>query len=62
MPRTPARFRQADVARALKAVQAAGGRAAIRIEPDGTIVIIPADNSPPTPVTQDRRDQRKIVL
>lgn len=38
MPRTPARFTQADVARALRAARQAGG-AGVEVKPDGTIVV-----------------------
>jgi hypothetical protein len=38
MSRTPARIRQADVARALRAAKQAGA-AQVRITPDGTILI-----------------------
>lgn len=39
MSRTPARFTQADVARALKALLASGMPGHIEIKPDGTISI-----------------------
>lgn len=43
MPRTPARFTQADVARAIRAVQAAGVEGwCVTIKPDGAITIEPA--------------------
>lgn len=42
MPRTPAKFTQADIARALRAARQAGG-GAVEIRPDGTIVIRPDD-------------------
>ena len=38
MSRTPARIRQADVARAIRAAQQTGA-GAVRIQPDGTILI-----------------------
>lgn len=38
MSRTPARIRQADVARAIRAAQQTGA-GAVRIQPDGTICI-----------------------
>lgn len=42
MPRTPARVTQADIARAIRAVQAAGVEGwVVTIKPDGTIVIGP---------------------
>jgi hypothetical protein len=42
MPRRPARFTQADIARALRAVGQTGARVAVEITPDGTIRIVPA--------------------
>lgn len=50
MPRTPAPFTQADVKRAVKAVQAAGVPVGgVEIKPDGTIRVLshagnPSDN------------------
>lgn len=41
MPRTPAKFTQADVARALRAVDQAGGDREVILEPDGRIRIVP---------------------
>lgn len=43
MSRRPARFTQADVARAIKAVEQTGARMAVEIGPDGTIRIVPID-------------------
>lgn len=39
MSRTPAKFTQADIARALKAVQQTGVDMQVRLLPDGSIVI-----------------------
>lgn len=39
MSRTPAKFTQADIARALKAVQQVGGDMQVRLLPDGSILI-----------------------
>ena len=39
MSRTPAKFTQADIARALKAVQQVGVDMQVRLLPDGSIVI-----------------------
>jgi hypothetical protein len=41
MSRHAARFTQADIARALKAVEQVGARMAVEILPDGTIRIAP---------------------
>lgn len=51
MPRTPARITQADIARALRAVAAAGVRARVEVAPDGTIAIIPLDAGEPAPTS-----------
>lgn len=48
MSRTPARFTQADVTRAIRAVEQTGARMAVEIAPDGTIRIVPYE-APPTP-------------
>ena len=53
-----ARFTQADVARTVRAVAAAKLRAEIVIAPDGTIRIVPVDQSQPQPVAP----KRDIVL
>lgn len=42
MSRTAAKVTQADVARALRAVEQTGASAVIEIAPDGTIRIVPA--------------------
>lgn len=55
MPRAAARFRQADVTRALRAVEKAKARAEIKIEPDGTIRIIPVDDKPDQPSQAPKR-------
>lgn len=45
MSRTAARHTQADLARTLRAVRAAGmqGEAQVEVRPDGTIIIAPLD-------------------
>lgn len=42
MPRRPAAVTQADIARALRAVQQLGIDARVEIQPNGSIVITPA--------------------
>jgi hypothetical protein len=55
--RKPAKFTEADVARALKAVRKANiPVAAVRIEPDGTILIIPG--TPERVAASGSRDER----
>lgn len=58
MSRRPARFTQADIARAIKAAKQTGVSMAVEITLDGTIQLVPADQSAPKGVAQ----QRKIVL
>ena len=38
-PRRPPRFRQAEIARALRAVKQAGGECIVRLDPDGGVTI-----------------------
>lgn len=46
-PRGPARFREKDVVRVLKAARKANVQlAAVRIEPDGAILVIPGTPEP----------------
>lgn len=42
MPRTPAKFTQADMRRAIAANDAAGGKGIVEVMPNGTIRVIPA--------------------
>ena len=39
MPRHPAKHRQVDIARAIKAVQQTGADMRVRLAPDGSIII-----------------------
>jgi hypothetical protein len=59
MSRTAAKVTQADVARALRAMKAAGFCGKVQIRPDGTIEIVPLSER-----DQPRRfdDKREIVL
>ena len=45
MSRRPARFTQADVARAIRAVKQTGSSMAVEVAPDGTIRLVPVDIS-----------------
>lgn len=60
MSRRPARATQADIRRALKAMEATGVRLMIDVLPDGTIRFIPyePDAAKPEPPSDDR----EIVL
>jgi hypothetical protein len=46
MPRAPARFTQADIARAIRAVEQARVRATVEVTRDGVIRIVPLDAAP----------------
>jgi hypothetical protein len=50
MSRRPARFTQADIARAIKAVEQVGARMAVEITLDGTIRIVPSVDKVPADV------------
>ena len=52
MSRRPARFTQADIARAIKAVEQANAQMTVEIAPDGTIRIVPNTLKPQTTVAQ----------
>lgn len=52
MSRRPAMITQADVARALRAVEQTGTNAVVEITRDGTIRIVPAGNAGKTPEAQ----------
>lgn len=54
MSRTPARVRQADVARVIRAAQQTGA-GTVRIQPDGTILI------EPKPAKEREQDQKKVA-
>jgi hypothetical protein len=49
MSRTPARFTQSDVARAIRAAKQAGA-GAVELRPDGTIHITIVEDKKPVPV------------
>lgn len=46
MSRRAARFTQADIARAIKAVEQTGANMCVEITPDGTIRIVPIPERP----------------
>ncbi len=59
MSRRPARVTQADIARAIRAIEQTGARMGVEVAPDGTIRIIPVDkveSSPP------RVEERKGIV
>jgi len=60
MPRRPALITQADIARALRAVKAAGIDARVEITPDGKIVIIQDDGA--STGRQSRVDPNKVPV
>jgi hypothetical protein len=64
MSRRAARFTQADVARAIRAVEQTGARMAVEIGPDGTIRIVPVSDAPRIPPVAPPQVERKrgIVL
>lgn len=64
MSRTPARHTQADLARALRAVRAAGmqGIAQVEMRPDGTIIIAPLDAKRAATKVEPERDGSEICL
>lgn len=59
MPRRPARFTQADIARAIKAVEQTGARMAVEIGTNGTIRIVPIAVSEIYPQASPARVERK---
>lgn len=64
MSRRPARVTQADIHRAIKAVEQAGARMAMEIRPDGIIRIVPVPpaqsttSEPPQPI----EPEHEIIL
>ncbi len=58
MSRTPARFTQADVARALRAIDQTGGDKEVVIEPDGRIRIVPSSSPEQSSEHQDDLDDQ----
>lgn len=54
MSRTPARFTEADIRRAIRAVAKEAAPMEIRIEPDGAIRILPFV-APPSPANDAKR-------
>jgi hypothetical protein len=58
MSRRPARFKQSDLTRAIKAIARAGARMTVEVLPDGTIRISPSVDKPAGRVA----DQREVYL
>lgn len=46
MSRRPAKVTEAEIRRAIRAVDHEGGKKSVRIAPDGSIWIVPADGAP----------------
>jgi hypothetical protein len=61
MSRRPARFTEADIGRAMRAVEKNGGRFEIRVEPDGAIRIVPIDGQK-APSTAKVEPEDEFVL
>jgi hypothetical protein len=62
MPRRPARVTQADIARAIRAVQERGleiGR--VEVEPDGRIIVVPGVAPPVVPMPYSSADALKAL-
>lgn len=65
MSRGAARITQADMARALRAVEQTGARVRIDCQPDGTISFVPIgppEDEQPGPRTADIAPEREIML
>lgn len=56
MSRRAARFTQADIARAIKAIEQTGANMAVEIAPDGTIRIVPL------PLKQDSEEKPPVAI
>jgi hypothetical protein len=54
MPKAKLKFKQSEVQRAIRAVAATGASMSIEIAPDGTIRLIPAQNSSHTAPPQTK--------
>ena len=61
MSRTPALFRQSDIARALRAVEQCGLDMRVRLTPDGSIIIEKGETAEPT-MTQPLEARREFRL
>lgn len=57
MPRRPALFTQADLARVLRAARDAGVRVRVKLLPDGSMEVATGENSP-QPEDAPRLDQK----
>jgi hypothetical protein len=62
MPRTAAKFQQADIARAIRAVQQVAMPMEVILETDGTIRLKPTKAERPEPATPQLEAPGEIVL
>lgn len=62
MSRRPARFTQADIARAIRAVKKERAHMAVEVATDGTIRVVPIDHKPEDDEKARISRGREIVL
>ena len=62
MSRRPARTTQADIARAIRAIEQTGARVRFDVKPDGTISFYPIEEGQPRPPKRGLEPPREIVL
>lgn len=62
MSRRPARFTQADIARAIRAIEQTGARMAVEVTADDTIRIVPIDHKRRRPEKAEIGEKPEIVL
>jgi hypothetical protein len=62
MPRTPAKTTQADIARALRAIEQTGAQMIIEITPDGIIRLIPVDHRLPEDACLSTVERHKEII
>lgn len=61
MPRTPARYTQADIQRVLRAVKAENYSGSVEFMPDGRIIVVPLSGKE-TPSAANSNPAQKIEL